>query len=58
MSPSIEPAVKITLVAVLLIAGLLYWLIPKSRIARHCKLNEPLYMLTSIVGMICGAVGW
>jgi hypothetical protein len=57
MSATTEPVIKIILMAVLVIAGLLYWLIPKSSIARHFKLSEPLYMLTAVIGMICGVLG-
>jgi hypothetical protein len=53
----IEKIIKFTLVFILLAAGLLYWLLPKTKIVKKIKMNESLFILTNIIGIICGATG-
>ena len=52
-----EIIIKIALVVILLIAGLSYWLLPKTKLARHLKMNETIFVFTTIIGMICGVLG-
>lgn len=52
-----ESIIKLTLVIILLLAGILYWLIPKTGISRYLKMNEPLFIISHIIGLICGLIG-
>ena len=52
-----EKVVKLVLVLVLFIAVLLYWLLPRTRLARHFGMNETLFTVTAIIGLICGVIG-
>ena len=54
---STEIIIKLILVIVLVIAGFLYWFLPKTRLAIHFKMNESLFMLTGVVGIFCGLAG-
>ena len=53
----IETIVKVTLLVVLLIAGLAYWFVPRLAIARKFRMNETTFIISTVIGMICGAVG-
>ncbi|MFQ5772537.1 MAG: hypothetical protein ACE5HX_18515 [bacterium] len=53
----IENVIKILLVSLLLIAGFLYWLLPKTKFVKHCKMNETLFVFTCVIGIICGVIG-
>ena len=53
----IEAIIKISILAILFLAGLAYWLLPKSAFAQRLQMNESLFVLTSVVGIFCGAVG-
>ncbi len=57
MENTMENTVKLILVVVLLVAGLCYWLLPKTRFARHLKMNEGVFVVSNVIGMICGALG-
>ncbi|MFQ5604126.1 MAG: hypothetical protein ACE5HS_12745 [bacterium] len=48
---------KLSLVIVLLSIGFGYWLLPKTRLARYFKMNETLFNLTNVLGVVCGATG-
>lgn len=50
-------AIKHFLLFVLTLAGLLYWLLPKTRLASHFRMNETLFVLYFITGIICSAIG-
>lgn len=52
-----EKVIKSVLVSTLTLAGLLYWLLPKTNLAKHFKMNETLFVLTYVIGVIFGAVG-
>ena len=52
-----EKIIKLILVLVLVIAGLAFWLLPKTRLAKRFRVNETLFIVTNIIGMICGAIG-
>ena len=53
----IETIIKISILAILLLAGLLYWLLPKSAFAQRLHMSESVFTLTSLVGLLCGAIG-
>lgn len=57
MEETIEKVVKLILVLILVLAGLLYWLLPKTRLAKYLKMNEALFVITNIIGMIFGVLG-
>jgi len=57
METTIEKIIKLLLVFTVVAAGFLYWLLPKTKLARHFKMNETLFIVTNIIGMICGIVG-
>ena len=48
---------KLFLILVLLIAFLLYWLLPKTRLGTRLKMSEPLFYAINITGIVCGVVG-
>jgi len=54
---STEPIIKLILVAVLVTAGFLYCFLPKTRLAKHFKMNENLFILTGVIGILCGLAG-
>lgn len=57
MEGTAEKIIKLALVLMLAGAILLYWLLPRTRLARRITMNETLFSVTSIVGIICGAAG-
>lgn len=57
MQNDYEALIKITLVAVLVLAGLLYMLLPKLRISNRLHFSESLYVSTATVGILSGIVG-
>jgi hypothetical protein len=57
MEPQVEKLVKLLLLFILLLGILMFWLIPKTRLRSKLKMNDNLYKLTQIVGMICGISG-
>jgi hypothetical protein len=52
-----EKIIKLALAILVIAAALAFWLLPKTKIARKFKMSEALFMLTNIIGMICGAAG-
>lgn len=53
----VEKVIKLVLVLILVLAALLYWLLPKTKLAKHFKMNDTLFVITCIIGMICGISG-
>ena len=52
-----ETIIKLLLVLIIVLGGLGYWLLPKTRMAKKWIMTEKLYTATQIIGMICGAAG-
>jgi len=52
-----EIIIKLGLVLTLLIAALFYWLLPKTKFAGQLEMSESLFVVTTVVGMICGGLG-
>ena len=52
-----EKIIKLILVLILVMAGLFFWFLPKTRLAKRFKANETLFIVTNIIGMICGVIG-
>ena len=53
----IEVIIKIVLSTILFIGILLIWLLPKSKFAKHIKMNSKIFISTNITGIICSIVG-
>jgi len=50
-------AIKILLLLILAVTFIIYWAIPRSRFAGRLKMNEPLFYLIHIIGIISGFLG-
>lgn len=48
---------KLILVVLLILAGLAVWLLPKTRLAPGRRIGERLFLITNVVGALCGAAG-
>jgi hypothetical protein len=57
MESVFEKTAKLALVVVVGLAFLLYWIVPKLALAHRLRMNETLFMLTNILGAVCGALG-
>jgi hypothetical protein len=57
MQSAIESAIKLVLVVLLVLAGLGVWLLPKTRLVTARAVGERLFVVTCIVGVLCGAAG-
>jgi hypothetical protein len=53
----IEELIKLILILILILAGLFYLLIPKSKFSKRLKMNESVFIFTNLIGIICGAIG-
>jgi hypothetical protein len=54
---SVNHVVKVVLLVLLGLYGLAYWLLPGTRLVKRPETTERLFVATSIVGTICGALG-
>ena len=57
MESHIEKIIKLALVIIIAVAILLCWLLPKTKLAKYFKMNERLFVITNVIGVICGIVG-
>ncbi len=57
MEAMTEKIIKLVLVVVLALVGLLYWILPRTRLAARLQVNETVFVVTTIVGVICGTAG-
>jgi len=57
METHIEKLIKLTLLAVIILAGLSYWLIPKSKLSSKFQMNEKVFIITQSIGILCGVTG-
>jgi len=57
MENTIESIVKIILALTVIIGALLYFILPRTKLSRQFKMNESIFIVTSVIGIICGAVG-
>ena len=57
MESQIEKIIKLILVFIVALAIVLYWLLPKTRLAKYFKMNERLFVITNIIGVTCGIIG-
>ena len=49
--------IKLFLIFILLLSAFVYWLLPKTKFAKHLKMNEKLFYTMNIIGIICGIAG-
>ena len=57
MQSGIATLIKLILLIILVLVGLAIWLLPKTRLVKQRKINEKLFVVTCIAGVLCGACG-
>nr|MBN2277818.1 hypothetical protein [candidate division Zixibacteria bacterium] len=57
MENTIGIIIKMILALTVIIGALLYFIIPRTKLAGKLKMNESVFIITSVTGIICGAVG-
>jgi len=57
MESNLEKAIKVTLLIVVILGIAIYWLLPKTRLAKRLKMSETLFIITNIIGVSCGIIG-
>ena len=57
METHIEKLIKLTLLLIIILAGLSYWLIPKSKLRSKFQMNENVFIITQSIGILCGVAG-
>ncbi len=57
MQSEIESAIKLVLVALLVVAGAAVWVLPRTRLVAARTVGDTLFVVTAMVGIACGAIG-
>ncbi len=57
METHFEKIIKLILIVILIIGIGLFYLLPRTKLAKKFKMNEKLFIITNIIGVICGMVG-
>ncbi|MCU0644807.1 MAG: hypothetical protein MUC94_11155 [bacterium] len=57
METQFEKIIKLILVVIVALGIVLFFLLPKTRLAKKFRMNEKLFIITNIIGVICGMVG-
>lgn len=57
MEPQIEKIIKFGLLIIIILAGLSYWLIPKLKLRSKFHMNEKVFVITQLIGIVCGIAG-
>ncbi len=57
MQSGIEAAIKLTLVTLLVLAGLAVWLLPRTRVTISRTVSGRLFVATAVIGLVCSAAG-
>jgi hypothetical protein len=52
-----EKIIKLGLFFIVVLACFLYWLLPRTRLSRHFKMNEKVFILTQIICIFCSIFG-
>ena len=52
-----ETIIKLGLLILVVLACLLYWLLPRTRLSRHFKMNERVFNVTFVISIICSIFG-
>ena len=54
---TLEPIAGLGSLLLLVIAGVLYWLLPKTKLGKYLEMNETAFIATNIIGIFCGFTG-
>lgn len=57
MNSAINNLSKLVLLTMLALGGLAVWLLPKTRFVSERQIGERLFLITFVVGALCGAAG-
>ncbi|UCH13873.1 MAG: hypothetical protein JSV22_12300 [Bacteroidales bacterium] len=57
MEHNVEKLIKIILLVIIILAGLSYWLIPKSKLRSGFQMNDKVFIITQLIGILCGVAG-
>ena len=57
METQFEKIIKLILVVIVALGIVLFVVLPKTRLAKKFKMNEKLFLITNIIGVVCGMVG-
>ncbi|MFO7980863.1 MAG: hypothetical protein R6V00_08535 [Candidatus Aminicenantes bacterium] len=52
-----EKIFKISAFFMIALILIMYWVLPNTKIAKHFKMNESLFIASHILGMVCGVIG-
>lgn len=52
-----ERIFKTTAFFLVMLALVMYWVLPNTKLAKRLKMNESLFVISHILGMICGVIG-
>ena len=52
-----EKVFKLSAFFLVVLTLVFYWVLPNTKMANHLKMNEPLFVITNVLGMICGIIG-
>jgi len=52
-----EKVFKISAFLIVMLALVMYLVLPNTKIAKHFKMNESLFVVSHILGIICGGIG-
>ncbi len=52
-----ESIIKIVLAGIIIVAALLFFIIPKTRLGQRLKMSEPLFIAVNVTGIICALGG-
>jgi len=52
-----EKVFKLSTFFIVMLGLLLFWLLPKTKLAKHFKMSETLFITTCVIGVICGILG-
>ena len=52
-----EKIIKLGLFFIVVLACFMYWLLPRTRLSRHFKMNERIFVVTQVVSILCSIFG-
>jgi len=52
-----EKIIKLGLFFVVILVCFLYWLLPRTKLSRHFKMNEKVFNVTFVIGILCSIFG-
>jgi hypothetical protein len=57
METLLEKIIKVGVLSILIFAGLLVWMVPKTKWSRRIRMNEKIFVITQLIGAFCGMIG-